>query len=88
MTRALRLAVHGDVAASLAMNPLAVPVGLASAAVAVALVLVTFQRGSPLAILASRPARATLLAFLVFELLSVGAWALRLLGLLGGPVAM
>jgi hypothetical protein len=88
MTRAVRLFLHGDFAASLAMHPLAVPIVLATGGVALATVLLTLTRGSPLSLLESRPARAALVAFVALEVLSVALWALRFAGLFGGPVSV
>jgi hypothetical protein len=88
MTRAVHLFLQGDLSASLAMNPLAVPIALSAVAVALATVLVTLLRGSPMSILESRPARAAVLAFVALEALSVVVWALRFAGFFGGPVSV
>src|SRR5580700_4327229 len=76
MTRAIHLFVRGDLAASIAMNPLAVPISLSLFAVALATVLLTLERGSPLSLFESRPARAAVISFVVLEVLSVVVWAL------------
>jgi hypothetical protein len=88
MQRAVHLALHGDLAASLAMNPLAIPIALSAFAVALATVLLTLTRGSPVALLESRAARVSVLAFVLFEALSVVLWALRFAGFFGGPVSV
>ena len=88
MTRAIHLLLRGELAASVAMNPLAVPISLSLGAVALATVLVTIERGSPLSLLESRAGRAVVLSFLALEVLSVVVWALRLAGLFGGPVSV
>jgi Protein of unknown function (DUF2752) len=86
MQRAAHLFLHGDLRASFAMNPLAVPIALATLAVALATVLLTLKRGTPMGLLESRPARAAVIAFVALEVLSVVVWALRFAGLFGGPV--
>lgn len=88
MTRAVHLFLRGELAASIAMNPLAVPISLSLFAVALATVLVTLERGSPMSLLESRPARAAVIAFVALEVLSVVVWALRFAGLFGGPVSV
>ncbi len=88
MTRAVKLFLHGELAASLAMNPLAVPIAHAAFSVALSTVLLTLTRGSPSALLESRPARAAVFTFVALEVLSVVVWALRFAGLFGGPVSV
>ncbi len=86
MTRALDLVLHGDVAASLAMHPLAVPSALVQIALAAASIAVTLQKGSPFALLQVRYGRASLVAIVVVGVLVVGLWIARALGAFGGPV--
>jgi hypothetical protein len=86
LTRACRALLRGDWAASFAMHPLALPILTATGAVAVASVLATYTRGTPLAVVDSRAGRATLYGFAAVQLASVALWALRLCGLFGGPV--
>jgi hypothetical protein len=88
MTRAVRLFAHGDVAASMAMNPLAVPIALATAAVAAFTVVLTLRRGSPFSLLESRGGRGVVWTFAVLQALSVALWVLRFAGLFGGPVSV
>jgi hypothetical protein len=88
MSRAVHLLAHGEVAASIAMNPLAAPIAAAALSVAAATVLCTLERGTPAALLESRFARASVVAFVVLEALSVLLWALRFAGLFGGPVSV
>ena len=88
MQRAAHLFLHGDFAASIAMNPLAIPIALSALAVAAATVLLTLTRGSPMALLEWRPARVAVIAFVALEALSVVLWALRFVGLFGGPVGV
>jgi len=86
MQRAAHLFLHGDFAASLAMNPLTIPIALSALAVAAATVGVTLKRGTPISLLEHRAARLALIAFVAFEALSVVVWALRFVGFFGGPV--
>ncbi len=88
MQRAVHLFLHGDFAASFAMNALAVPIALSAFALAAGTVLLTLQRGTPLSLMDHRPARAALVAFVAFEVLSVLLWLLRFAGLFGGPVSV
>jgi hypothetical protein len=88
MQRAAHLFLHGDYAASLAMNPLAIPIALSALAVAIATVQLTLSRGSPASLLDSRPARVAVIAFVALEAFSVVLWALRFAGLFGGPVSV
>jgi hypothetical protein len=88
MQRAVHLFLRGDFAASVAMNPLAVPIALSALAIASATVLLTLVRGSPMSLLESRPARFAIAAFVALEVLSVLLWALRFAGLFGGPVSV
>jgi hypothetical protein len=84
VTRALRLFAHGEIAASFALHPLALPATLATFALAVALSWVTLVRGTPTAILGDRFGRAAAIAFLVVQEALIFAWLARALGALGG----
>jgi hypothetical protein len=86
MTRALVSLARGDVAASIAMHPLALPTALAQVALAIATVAATLARGAPWAVKDTRAGRAVLVALAVVLALDVGLWAVRMHGGLGGPV--
>lgn len=84
-TRALALLVRGDVPASVRMHPLAVPMLVAAAALALATVWTTMTRGAPL-VQQTRAGRFALgLAASVYGA-AILLWGLRWLGLFGGPV--
>lgn len=84
VTRALRLFAHGDLAASLALHPLALPATLATLAVAVAVSWVTLLRGSPTALVADRFGRAAVIGFVLVQVALVALWIARMFGVLGG----
>lgn len=86
MTRALLALARGDVAASLAMHPLAAPTAGVQIALAIATVLVTLRRGAPWAIARTRGGRAVLAATALVLAADVVLWVVRLAGGLGGPV--
>jgi hypothetical protein len=88
LTRAVWLLLRGDLHASLAMHPLAIPIVATTGAIALASVWETLLRGSPTGLHKSPVARALVLAFVGVQVLSVVLWALRLAGLFGGPVAV
>ncbi len=88
MTRALWLLLHGDVAGSLRMHPLAVPAALSLGALALASVWVTVRFGSPVHLWSTRSGRLAILALAVVEVLAVLLWVGRAMGLFGGPVAV
>ena len=90
MTRALELLWHGDVGASLAMHPLAVPTLLVQLVFALLTVVVTLQRGTPFALWQMRAARITVYAAALVLGLDLLLWIARFCGggwgLLNGPV--
>jgi hypothetical protein len=86
MSRALALLAHGEVGASLAMHPVALPTLLAQLAFAVATIAVTLDRGSPFALLQVRYGRAAVGALVVVFALVLILWFARMLGAAGGPV--
>ena|ERR1700733_2274283 len=88
MTRAILLLGHGDVMASLRMHPVAVPNALASVLIMVATVWVTATDGTPVALLHRRIGRIALATLVAVQLAVIGVWVARMLGALGGPVAV
>ena len=88
LTRATRLMLHGDVAGSLHMHPLAVPMILCWGAIALATVVSTWREGVPWQFHRSRLGRAALIATATAYVALVVVWALRERGLLGGPVSV
>jgi hypothetical protein len=86
MTRAVKLALHGDVLASLRMHPVALPVALATVTIAVASVLEILRRGTVERLWQARAGKALVGMFLASQGASIVVWALRLVGLFGGPV--
>jgi hypothetical protein len=86
MTRAVKLALHGEIGASLHMHALAVPILLSTLAVVSMSVLETLRKGTPEGLWYARPGRALVVAFLATQAGAVVLWALRLAGLFGGPV--
>jgi hypothetical protein len=86
MTRAIELLWHGDVGASLAMHPLAVPTLLVQVVFAMLTVVVTLRRGTPFAIWQMRAARITVHAAAVVLGLDLVLWIARFCGALNGPV--
>ena len=87
MTRAVTLLVEGDWRGSLHMHPLALPVLAAGATFALATVWTTYVYGWPL-VHKSRLGRASLVGLGVAYAASIILWALRWLGLFGGPVSV
>jgi hypothetical protein len=86
MSRAMQLLARGDVGASLAFQPLAVPVALSAALLAIATAWVTLRRGSPMPLHESRFARIAIGVFVVVQVATVLVWIGRELGFFGGPV--
>jgi hypothetical protein len=84
MTRAVRLLAQGDLAASLAMHPLAVPCALATAVVALATIRTTLLHGSIASLLGDRFGRGALVALVVVNVALVVLWCARALGAMGG----
>jgi len=87
MTRAVMLLMAGDWRGSLHMHPLALPVLAAGATFALATVWTTYVHGWPM-VHKSRLGRASLVGLGVAYAASIILWALRWLGLFGGPVSV
>jgi hypothetical protein len=86
MTRAMQLLFHGDVAASLAMHPLAAPVVAINALFAIATIWLTLRQGSPLLVWKWRPGRRIILGGAAIYACVVALWVARQAGFFGGPV--
>ena len=86
MTRAFELLVHGDLAASFAMHPLALPTALAQAAFAIVTVVVTLRHGTPFVLWSTRAGRLAVYAGAAVFALDVLLWLARFAGALHGPV--
>jgi len=83
-TRALELLAHGDVAGSLAMHPLAVPMALVTAMVAAATVRAALVRGNPVDVLGDRFGRFAAALFVAANVALAALWIARACGALGG----
>ena len=88
MTRAIRLLIHGDFAASLRMHALALPVLVAGVLVAVATVWATLVFGSPVRLVRTRLGRFALGLAAVAYAAAIALWVLRCFGYFGGPVTV
>jgi hypothetical protein len=88
MTRAAWMLLRGDVHGSIAMHPLAIPTLAATLLIALAMVRVTFVRGAPSGMVDDRLSRGAVVAFVAIQIASVALWVARMLGALGGPVAV
>jgi hypothetical protein len=88
MTRAIRLLLRGDVAGSLRMHPLAVPVLLVGVMIATASVWSTGSMGSPVRAMQSRVSRVALWVAVAVYAATIALWALRWAGWFGGPVSV
>jgi hypothetical protein len=86
MTRAIRLLVDGDVAASLRMHPLALPAVVASVLVAFATVWATMTFGSPMRTHRTRLGRVAIAFGVAVYGATFAVWVLRWFGFFGGPV--
>lgn len=86
MTRAMLLLWHGNVAASFAMHPLAVPTAAVQIGVAVASIVVTLERGTPFDILKTRYGRASIIFATIVLALDVVLYVARAFGFAGGSV--
>ena len=86
MTRAIQLLAHGDVSASLAMHPLAVPTLLVQMVFAALTVIVTLQRGTPFVLWQVRAARVTVAVAAIVCGLDLLLWIARFCGAAHGPV--
>ena len=86
LTRATLLFLHGDVRASLAMHPLALPVLASWAALALATLVATWRSGAPWDFYRARAGRAIVILTSVVYVALVVLWALREYGFFGGRV--
>jgi hypothetical protein len=86
MTRAVRLLQGGEVAASLRMHPLALPVVAAGALIALSTVWATLGAGTPLYFYRQRLGRCALVFALAVYAAAIVLWIARWFGFLGGPV--
>jgi hypothetical protein len=86
LTRAVRLLLAGDIAASFHMHPLAVPSIVASALVMAATTWVTWKRGAPTELMREPLGRAAAWTFVGVQALLLALWIARFFGALGGPV--
>ncbi|MBX3230276.1 MAG: DUF2752 domain-containing protein [Labilithrix sp.] len=86
MTRAVVFLLRGDVGASLAMHPLALPTLLTQGAFAAVTLALAWRRGAPWAALEERAGRVALYLFMAVMMLVFLLWIARGLGALGGPV--
>jgi hypothetical protein len=86
MTRAMRLALHGDWIASIRMHPVAVPMVLSIALFAGATTLEIFRHGTIEKFLDAKLGKALVVFFVVVQLASIVIWTIRAAGHLGGPV--
>lgn len=86
MTRAIDLLVHGDIAASLAMHPLAVPTALVQLAFAVVTIVVTLRHGTPFVLWRTGVGRISVYAAAVVLALDLLLWIGRFMGAMHGPV--
>jgi uncharacterized protein DUF2752 len=86
MTRAIELLLHGELGASLAMHPLAVPTLLVQLVFAALTVLVTLRRGTPFVLWEVRAARVTVYVAAIVFGLDLLLWIARFYGAFHGPV--
>jgi hypothetical protein len=88
MTRAFRLLADGQIAASLAMHPLAIPTALSQIALALASVVATVLFGAPWLLVRAKWGRAVIAFIAIVMVLDVILWTIRFAGAFGGPVAV
>ena len=86
MTRALDLVLHGELGASLAMHPLALPTLLVQVVFAFLTVLVTWRRGTPFVAWQDRRVRITVYVAAIIAGLDLVLWIARFYGVPNGPV--
>lgn len=86
MTRAFHLLVEGNVGASLAMHPLAVPTALSQLVLAVATIAAAVVFGAPWSLARARWGRAALALVVIVMAADVVLWIARMFGAFGGPV--
>ncbi len=85
MTRAGKLMLAGDVAASVRLQPMAMPMVAAGGFIALMTVIATYRYGLPL-INRMRLGRLSIAFVVVVYAATLLLWALRWFGLFGGPV--
>lgn len=86
LTRATLLMLHGDVRASLAMHPLAVPMIACWGAIALATLVATWKEGAPWRFHHTKLGRGAVIATGIAYIALVGLWLAREHGFFGGPV--
>jgi hypothetical protein len=86
MTRAVRLLHDGDVAASVQMHPLALPVLAAGALLVLSTVWATLDAGTPVYFYRRRLGRLAIGFAVAVYAAALVLWILRWFGLFGGPV--
>jgi hypothetical protein len=86
MTRAIHLMQHGEIAASLRMQPLALPALVVGGLLMASTVWTTLALGSPFVIHKSRFGRVAIACAAVVYTLAFVLWGLRWFGWFGGPV--
>jgi hypothetical protein len=86
LTRATMLLVHGDIHASLAMHPLAVPIIACWSAIAAATLWTTWTEGAPWLFHRRKLGKVAVVATGIAYVALFGLWALREQGFFGGPV--
>ncbi len=86
--RALALFTHGHIAASLALQPLALPLLLSGWLLATEAIRGTLVGGAPFDLLSQTRGRLVLASAALSFVLSVVLWALRASGYFGGAVAI
>ena len=86
MSRAMLLLREGDLAASLAMHPLAVPTAVTQLAFAIVTVVLTLRLGTPLTLWSKRAGRVSAYAALGVLFLDLLLWLARFGGFFHGPV--
>jgi len=84
MTRAARLFLHGDLAASLHMHAFVLPQLLATALVVLATTWATYRTGTPTDMLAAPVGRAAAKLFVAAQGVLILYWVARALGAFGG----
>jgi hypothetical protein len=86
MTRAIDYLVHGDIGASLAMHPLAVPTLLVQVTFALVTIAVSLRHGTPLVLWRTRMGRISVYAAALVFALDLILWLARFAGFAHGPV--
>ncbi len=86
MSRATWLFLRGDLGASWAMHPLALPTVLATALIALATVRAVLVRGTLGALFDDAIGRAPFVLLLALQVAALALWVARMFGAFGGPV--